>query len=420
MASTYTSSRRGSIYLPTLFVGMIVTTLALGGMMALRSSSRQAMLEGDLGRARALANSGIELAKARIKADPNWRTTQSNGAWLTNFALGGGTVSVSVNWPGGTLAISGDEDVVITAVGTAGRAAYTASCLFGTVETVPYTCLSVSVAAATSVTISSGSVGPAGQRVSANTTFDSHSSLISTLVDAGQTIIGTAITGTKTPSAGLKSFPVTADLLKEAAKGGTIISYTAIPSGSGGREFKRILLSPTVNPYGAVNSSGIYVIDCGGGKFNIEDSRIVGTLILRNASEVKVQGAVCWEPANAGSACLIVQGTLNLEYKIDPLIESDVKVNFNPVNSPYPYTSGSSDNDQTDSYPSRIDGLVYASDIITVKNSVTVHSLYTGTSLDVKGDLALTNDGRYLTSPPPGFALQVIGVSPGSHQQGTQ
>ena len=42
----------------------------------------------------------------------------------------------------------------------------------------------------------------------------------------------------------------------------------------------RVLLSPTSNPYGTPNASGIYIINCNNQNVTIGPCRIVGTLVL--------------------------------------------------------------------------------------------------------------------------------------------
>jgi hypothetical protein len=91
-------------------------------------------------------------------------------------------------------------------------------------------------------------------------------------------------------------------------------------------------------------------------------------------------------------------------------------VNFNPAGSPY---QGSWDLDQTDSYPSLIKGIVYASvDMTVTANHPQLHGvLITGDELKVNSGEALTvtYDPLYLSNPPPGFSSgDGVTVTPGS------
>src|SRR5687767_14232573 len=87
---------------------------------------------------------------------------------------------------------------------------------------------------------------------------------------------------------------------------GTAISATLI-SLVGDIVIDGKLLSPDNNPWGLEkNANGIYWVNCGGRRVVIRDSRILGTLVLRDANEVTVEGSVHWEPAVEGYPALLV------------------------------------------------------------------------------------------------------------------
>ena len=115
------------------------------------------------------------------------------------------------------------------------------------------------------------------------------------------------------------------------------------------------LLSPAVNPFGSTNASGIYVLNCGNQNLVIANSRIVGTLVLLNANNnTSVQGSMIWEPAIANYPALLVASNLSFSTTSAGLSESTYGVNFNPPGTPYPYNGGTSNNTQTDGFPSLI------------------------------------------------------------------
>jgi len=92
--------------------------------------------------ARRVAESGIRLTLAYIRATSNWRTQKSEGTWVTNAALSGGTFSITVidgadtNGDGvianpaegdGSLSDDSADRFTITATATFSTATYTSS-----------------------------------------------------------------------------------------------------------------------------------------------------------------------------------------------------------------------------------------------------------------------------------------------------
>ena len=103
------------------------------------------------------------------------------------------------------------------------------------------------------------------------------------------------------------------------------------------------------------------------------------------------------------------------------LSESARNVNFNPAGSPY---QGTTDTDQTDTYPSQIKGLVYVSvDAVFADRDTTIDGgLVSGRVINVNVNDALTvnYDSRYLTNPPPGFSQgSELKVTPGTWRRDT-
>lgn len=123
-------------------------------------------------------------------------------------------------------------------------------------------------------------------------------------------------------------------------------------------------------------------------------------------------GSVNWVPAETTLPCLLVQGSVILDYALmlkEATVTSlagAVQTNFNPTGTPYPYSTGTVDTDTSDNYPSLIDGLIYASRDSSVMNQLTFHSFMCGGNLTF-GTTAVawtvTRDTRYYTTPPRGF-----------------
>ncbi|TWU20970.1 Carbohydrate binding domain protein [Novipirellula galeiformis] len=185
------------------------------------------------------------------------------------------------------------------------------------------------------------------------------------------------------------------------------------------------LLSPAHNPFGGgTNAKGIYIIDCAGKDVQVGRSRIVGTLVFLNpGGDAIVKGPLVWEPAVLNYPALLTNDTLRIGLASAGFNESDVGTNLNPPETPYPMNGGTSNStfSNTDSYPSKIAGLVYSSK--DLKFSAT--SNITGVVIaqeDIKVEatsLNLSYNSIYVNDPPPGFDADTVTmkVIPGTWQR---
>lgn len=189
----------------------------------------------------------------------------------------------------------------------------------------------------------------------------------------------------------------------------------------------RKVLSPASNPFGATNSRGIYVINCGGNKISIRNSRIVGTLILLNQDEggSEIAGSIHWAPAVisadpmvASMPSLLSNKRINLSCTSVALDEGLVNANFNSSGTPY---NDSQDSDRSDRYPSIINGVVYTESDIVIANSPTIMGVLVGDNniTATNATLTLKYDPLYFErNAPPGFQAAVTYfVMPGSYRQ---
>jgi hypothetical protein len=191
----------------------------------------------------------------------------------------------------------------------------------------------------------------------------------------------------------------------------------------------RKVLSPASNPFGSgvKNAQGIYIIDCGGGKISIRNSRIVGTLILRNQDESgsEIAGSMNWAPAVISAdpivtnlPVLLSNKQLNLFCTSAALDEGLRNANFNPTGTPY---NDSQDSDKSDTYPSVINGVVYTEKKIQISNSPSITGVLVGGDDITATNSTLTlkyNPLYFNYNAPPGFQAAVTYyVLPGSYKQ---
>ncbi|MBI2481759.1 MAG: carbohydrate binding domain-containing protein [Planctomycetia bacterium] len=189
----------------------------------------------------------------------------------------------------------------------------------------------------------------------------------------------------------------------------------------------RKVLSPASNPFGTANSKGIYILDCGGGKISIRNSRIVGTLILKNQNEggSEIAGSLHWAPAVISAdpmvtnlPALLSNKRLNLNFTSTALNEGLANANFNPTGTMY---NGSQDSDKSDTYPSLISGIVYTEKKIEIANSPTITGVLVGHDDITATNATLTlkyNPLYFNYNAPPGFQATVTNyIVPGSYKQ---
>lgn len=387
---------------------MLVGVLSLGSMATARSRARALQLRVDEEIARQNAIAAVDLARAVIAADPDWRTTYFPEMWLYGIEFNAGTIGYAVVNPSGAINRDPLDSVVVTGDGVKGLAHQRMSVTLDASK-VPLTCLNIPMTVGGAVSATSATLSGSGLTVATNASFTSVLSTIRPNVEARTTIIGTGFNGTTTTGATARTLPKSTvfSLYTSSAASIPITSLSGSwVFGVWRRTLSNVTLSPNNNPYGSTNASGLYVLDCQNQMLVIDDCRIVGTLIVLNPGAGSyINGSVQWVPAVANYPCLMVNGDFTLSMSSTSLSESSEATNYNPPGAPYPYPSGAFDTDQSDSYPSVIDGLVYISGAVTVAGSNTVDMLVVGGSLTMNAlsSLTIRDEPAYAADPPPGF-----------------
>ncbi len=392
-------SRAGSAYLLVLVAVLVTVAIGVSGSMVHKSRRDRLARAWEIERARAISQSGIELAVAYIQSDSSWRTLRGLGEWMRDQPLLGGTVTVTAVDPDGSAIDDYMDDITIVSEGSFGRARQTASVTL-TPLAVPMDCL----------TYASSSVGNTGfeKVITANAPIASNGSMaasgatVNANVYAASSILGLTFRQSKFPNSGTRQHPDSATVFDWYVANGTVINRSLLPGG----DIDKVVLGPNSNPYGTPNARGIYVIDCAGNQIKIRDSRIEGTLVLLNPkSDSTIENTINWKPAVATLPALLIKGSITIKPDDKVLSESSQKVNFNPPAAPY---NGVSDSDQLDTYPTQISGLVYASGQITVENTVKLYGqIVSGAAIVFKKDVVtITRDSTYYDNPPPGFVVR--------------
>lgn len=411
--ATESTRRRGSAYVAILGVSLMLSVVGFSALLSVRVDRRATQAGSDFTQARLLAQSAIEMGIRDVGKDQAWRTEHPNGAWESNRALASGTYTLTgVDPNDGVLNNSNLDPLLLTGTGQAGVAAYKLSATLVAYEP-PLECLGVPLHAGNDLSLSSATL-TVDAAISANRTVSASLSTVNADVEAVSTITGSTYTKSLSPGGSPKSMPTSA-VFDYYVANGTPINYAALsPAGT----IERILLSPTSNPFGgAVNASGIYVIDCANQDVTIRDARIEGTLVLLNvASGSSAAKSVNWHPAVENYPSLLVRGKFQFNMDTAALDESKLGINLNPTGADY---KGVANSTQTDTYPSKLYGLFYASSDVTVTNPLNLDGvLVGGNNVAMDDSVTFTYDEKFKNNPPPGFQEEpVMVLSPNSYRQ---
>lgn len=383
-------SRRGGAYVLVLVMAMILTTLGLSAHLIVQQRLKIQQLRSHASEADLIAMSAIDLAVHDGSSKTDWAASYSSAEILPEIAIGGGTATVTYTDK------SADPRGPKTVRAIAKRSE-AVRMLEVDVDPLydPLPLLSYSIAAATDVGFDQADFY-ADSSVHCNGDISASSSSITADVRANGSITGGTYNGSTNSSASSISLPTYANLSFYRTAGVTI-PISDIPSDT----IERVVLSPSSNPYGPTHPDGVYVIDCAGRSLDIRDARIVGTLVLHQAgSGTRIRDTVSLEKGAAGYPVLIVDGPLEILLAKEDLDESDHGVNFNPVGSP---SNGVEDSDQVDTYPTRISGLIYCNNSVSITAPLELAGLIVARQVRCYDWTLIVHDRSYYDNPPPGF-----------------
>ncbi len=117
--------RRGSMYVAILGASVTVMIIGMSALMTIRVERRATQGSTDFNSARLYAQSAVDLAYFMMNDDPKWKTTQTNGNWISMQPIGKGFLSVDVVDPvNNNLQNNLLNTIVITGTGKQGDATY--------------------------------------------------------------------------------------------------------------------------------------------------------------------------------------------------------------------------------------------------------------------------------------------------------
>jgi hypothetical protein len=389
--------RKGSVYLVVLSTTLFVTTIALLGVEAQRATARSVELLISSAKARALAQSGFEIALQDLNTR-DWRTSMSSGDTVLSLDDGAGNQClVTISDPAdGNLGDDPSEEVQLDIKAGSGDAVQSFSTRL-TQSVRADAALSYSLFTAGTTYFSEATFSANRAIYSLGTVIAEASSIIAP-VDSAGSITGRNYSGTTRPNLA-KEKPTDAGVIALWEKRATPININDIPSNL----IRNVAIGPGVNPYGThmVNPNGIYVIDCRGNALTVSNCRIFATLIIKNCPTLIFTGSVSIQAPSETQPTLLIDGSVEISTSNTNLSELTSLTNFNPVGAP---DNGVSDIDILDTYPSRITGLLYIRDSLELAGtSRLVGVTIVGGDTEIYSNIGLQYNPAFASNPPEGF-----------------
>jgi len=400
--------RRGVAYVMVLSTGVLLSVIGLSLLAASRGVTQASSAAADLAEAGTLAEAAVHWGIAALKADNAWRTSYTHNVETAPKPFGRGTMTFKlVDETDGNLANNQADAVKIVGVGRCGSAVRMYS--VGTTASGPsLEVLKAATHVGGNFTINS-SISAVGGPISSNGTVTIASGVTVTGDVEASSITGAgSATGSKTTLPSAKAMPSTAvfDTYKGQA---TEILFSSIPSGL----IDRKLFSKSNNPYGTANASGVYYIKVpANSTLTLRTSRVVATLVveLADGARFNTTSSFSWEPPRSDFPALVVKGGtgggVTLASTTTALSEMGTFTNFNPAGTPN--TSGATDTDTSDSYPSEVNGLVH---MIGTGYTTTLGGNLTLKGLALIEGNAQASTGVKLTASPAMFSTPPSGYS---------
>lgn len=398
--------RLGFSYIAVLGTSLIVGTVALGGLSVLRIQSRASQDAINSIRARQDGRTAAELGRYMLSNDPNWRSTYNSGNIFTNQSTGSGTISGVISDPlDGNLGNQPHHPLRLEMTSRFGRAVQRFQV---DLEAKPVALDVLQHAVHSWVNLkvfANGNLTTYGAPIGINGSLD-NDNVINGDVNATAIAKQGTVNGTVTNNAPILNLP----------SENIVTKYTGI-----GTEFtnrvnliEKAVITPTRNSFAPLNSGGVYIVRPTS-NMTIRNTRIHGTLVVvmpNNTDRLTIGENVLFQPAVAGYPALIVQGNLDLEYRSDGAVLSELLTltNFNPTGAPF---GGSTDSDFADVYPSEIQGLIYVTRKLRwyndglLRGGVLVEGQGNTNGIDIHGSPRILYDPYLFHNPGPWLTKQL-------------
>ena len=397
MTHTLNSSRtrRGSAYAIVLMSVALLVMFGLAAMLMVRVERRTAEMGGEVLQARVRARAAVDLGLHLMDSASSWRSGRGAGEWLSRERLDNGRITLAVRDPGdGDLGDDPFDEVEILGTGEYGGATQKIS-VRAVASPDAMEILGTTLHASGQITLKSGVRATVdGAPLSTNGTF-----WVSGQLDGDAEAFLMLGLGSITGSTRILGIPK--DMPGKTVVDDYIAEATSIPFVG---DLEQVVIAPGVNTYSSKTTSadGIYYINTGGSNLTMRMSRVYSTLIVdAGKGVVRLDDEVLLQASNLEKATLIIRGDARFDHSSNDLDEAGARTNFNPAGAPY---RGSDDADQADTYPSRIEGVVYVEGNVVITSACQfVGTLIVDGTVSIEGNTTITYDDAIMNTPPDGF-----------------
>ncbi len=370
--------RRGSAYIIVLSTVMLVTLTTAGGMALLGGYGRLAASAQQRLRVQVLAESALVLGVTALEQALAGTPLADGQTLIAPRTYRGATLQAGLESPFNAQAFwTLNQPVTVRASASAGSAHQILSAMieprvsalpiYATAMYAGGTLAFQNVRFVTRGTVgSNGGVTLSGSAVGAD-------------IETAGVLTGSGVTGTVRTRQQPYAMPDTSALLGWLQGVGSTTNASVA-----GTNFNRVLISPEHALGPTKNALGVYILDCMNQTVTIRDSRIYGTLVLLNPGAGSVIDRSTYiAPADPALPALVVQGSISIQLSATKLSESSHGRNFNPPGAPY---NGTTNITQLDTYPSAIEGLVYATGNLLIGGTSTfLGPVYAAGNISVTG-----------------------------------
>jgi hypothetical protein len=395
---------------------MLVAVMGVSALIAVRVQSREVEGIRATEEAEHLSQAALEIGRLAIRADSSWRTRFTSGTWSNALPFGRGTLAWRVvDEVDSDLANNATDPVRLYGKATVGASVRVTSVVLVPTKT-PLPALGMAIHTEGQLHLRAGQSLTVTSAIASTNTQLRNDGTITGNVEALTSNSGGTVTGTTTLGVSPKAFPDSSVITLYTNRGTVINPGTSID--------KRVL-SPASNPWGTPDPNGVYVINSAA-DVTIQNSRIVGTLVINcPGKKVTIQNQVLMQAGRPDFPVLIVNGNAVLNYNSSGvfLSEASLATNFNPTGTPY---LGSVDSDQSDQYPSEIQGLVHITGTLICTNTplvrglVLVESAASTDAVDLSGVVEIAYDPSLYTNPPEGYYTPEMTPQAGTRRREAQ
>ena len=408
-------SRSGYVYVAVLFTTLIVVATVGVSLSVSTASLRSEMDRNDRVEAIRIAESEIHRLAAAMRVSGGWRSDNVSGQFsdwrdwdvATATAIDPATRRVRHRYtdPDGLLD-DDDSDSVQLIVHCRVGSARTALAVTMEPDPQPLEILGCSVTCTDDMLFASNGLVVTERPVfSADDCTGVSGLLVTPRLDCGGSATVTLRGDLGDATINLPSYDVP-DRYKSM---GTEIDVDSLPLSGGQRIIQDRVVSSSVNPFGTADPAGIYWIDADGEGIHIADCRIDATLMVEDASEIRLSGGLNWNYPTTPDAILVTDSPITFGDVQSQLSEADRSTNFNPPAVPY---RGTLSNTTTiDIYPTELRGFVYTSEDILVESHgdflLPIVGGLLGRDITVEGRLSVRHLDQWLDMPPSGLSNRV-------------